>query len=102
MALGLLTAMALQRFRTNRRLWVVFSLILFLVPWFIPMIGKYSEAPPLLYPVSIFLEGDRTWALKNTGLLVMLFGVPALLVGWVLQCLVTIFRRRKEKSSDAA
>ncbi len=94
--------MTLQRFKTNPRLWLVFSLTLFLVPWFIPMLGKYSKTPPLWYPVSIFGSGDTIWALKGTGTLVLLFGVPAVLVGWVLQCIVTMFRRRKENPASAA
>ncbi len=88
--------MALTRFKTNRRLWLIFSTVLFLVPWFTPLIGKMGESPPLVYPFEIFAQSDKLSALKATGALVLLFGVPALLVGWALQCTVVMFTLRKE------
>jgi hypothetical protein len=94
--------MALTRFKTDRKLWIIISAVLFLTPWFIPLIGKMGEAPPLVYPLAIFTGSDRLFALKATGILVLLFGVAALLIGWVLQCAFVMFKRRNGKNDHAA
>jgi hypothetical protein len=61
-----------------------------------------DEMPPVVYPLGIFTSSDRLFALKATGILVLLFGVPAFLIGWALQCAVVMFTHRKEKSDHAA
>ncbi len=94
--------MASARFKTNRRLWSVISTVLFLVPWFIPLIGKSGEMPMYVYPVGIFTAADTVAALSGTAVGILFFGVPALLGGWVVQCVVVMLMQRKENSDHAA
>lgn len=82
----------MQKFKTNYWLWAMFALLLFVPCWFIPWLGK----------------GDTTFAamlrclragLLMTDLLffILVYGVPAAAIGWVMQALMMVFLRRRSQ-----
>jgi hypothetical protein len=95
--------MALQRFQTNKRLWLLFSMALFLVPWFIPFIqvGKGEQVDPFVFLTKTFLYSDEMLFFSAvTGLFVIAFGIAAGVIGWALQSVVLVIIRRKEDTRN--
>jgi hypothetical protein len=89
----------MTRFRTNRRLWFAISLVLFIVPWFVPMIELNPRMAPARLWLALFapVPGHITDVLVFLGSFILLFGLPAIAVGWVLQCVVIIIRAGGKK-----
>jgi hypothetical protein len=84
----------MSRFRTNRRVWFAISLVLFIVPWFVPMIELNPRMAPTRLWLALFAPvlGHMTDVLVFLGWFIVLFGLPAIALGWVLQCLVVMVR----------
>jgi len=100
--------MALKHFRTSKRLWFYISLVLFVIPWFIPWFGHdlYISCPAVLW-IAVFARldsfGETIGALQFLVLFTLSFGVPAVSIGWVLQCIIVMVRdMRKRKTPNAA
>ena len=88
--------MALKRFRTEWRLWLCLSLALFVVPWFVPMLsakGGPNVAPGMLW-VGFFAAPSQIGedGLTFMGILTLLFGIPAIALGWVLQGIIVMIK----------
>ncbi len=82
--------MALNRFKTDRRLWFWISLVLFGIPWFVPtLIGK-SEVAPIVYLFTDLDEAGIGAALMSLATFSFWWGIPAVLVGWVLQSIIVV------------
>jgi len=94
--------MALKRFQTSKRLWLIISGILFVVPWFISYDMKggtfYNWYYWLMLVRSPGIESLLTWLYC-----VLYYGVPAVAFGWIIQCVVVIVRDYvREKYHHAA
>lgn len=85
----------LKRFKTHVGLWLLISLVLFLVPWF--MMDIKAGGDNIKYPVQLWfaLLSDPS----NIGEVIsrifhfsLLFAVPALAIGWVVQCFIIMIR----------
>ena len=97
--------MTLTRFKSNPRLWLVLSTILFVVPWFVPITGqevlwKYWALLFLLPFTPDFTPDHFFFALQGVGIGLLMFGIPALAVGWVLQCLAVMIWRAAIKGGQ--
>ena|SRR5215469_285961 len=90
--------MALKRFKTDWRIWLCISLLLFAIPWFIQEpLGKAN-----LMPVALFFNGPETgswsdpdeagWRLFFIAFWTVCCGIPAVLVGWVMQAIAVSVR----------
>lgn len=86
--------MKLKRFRTDLRIWLTVSAILFIPPWFVGTIDKHEEVRPYNLWVMLFSQ-PLSFPTLITGILTcsVMFGAAALAVGWVLHCLVVMIRR---------
>jgi hypothetical protein len=90
----------MKRYGTHKRAWIVALLALFLPRWFVPIIME--EIPPwVLIPVLFAFEGHFFETVSMLGVFVVLFGVPAVAVGWVLQCLYIVFATNRESNLES-
>ena len=99
--------MPLKRFKTDRRLWFWISIALFIVPWFIPMFGKDSAMRPMdmffVLVSSVGSDVDMFGALAAIGFYTVLLGIPAAVMGWVLQGLIVMLKSpRKDEDAKAS
>jgi hypothetical protein len=98
--------MALKQFRTNMRLWLLASLVLFVPPWFIMEIGTGSgdiKHPIQLWFILFGSHGNSGSVISRIIACTLLFGISALIIGWVLQCLITMIRVVvRERKRDTA
>jgi hypothetical protein len=99
-------AMTLKPFRTNVRLWLFVSVILFVLPWFIMDIGTGGD--DIKHPIQLWFGlfsrdansgpvGSRIFAFT------LLFGISALVIGWVVQCLIIVVQDicgQKKRNDD--
>jgi hypothetical protein len=96
--------MALTRFKTDWRWWTWISLVLFVVAWFIPMLFMKGDAgTPAYFWILLFTHPSYFFeTLVFIGMYSLLFSIPAISIGWVLQCVVVMIREaRKQKSQNA-
>jgi hypothetical protein len=85
----------MQKFKTSYLLWTAFSLLLFLPGWFIPWLGKHDTTfAAMSRGLSQRLYSDT---LPDLAFFLLLYGLPAAAVGWVLQALVRVFSQWKNK-----
>jgi hypothetical protein len=97
--------MALKRFTTDRRLWFWISLVLFVIPWFLPLGDmKGSSFPMGIYVVGLFFGFDHFGeCLVVVAMCSLFFSIPAAVIGWVIQCIVVMIREARRRSlHDAA
>lgn len=89
--------MSLKRFRIDRRLWFWISLVLFVVPWLLPIWDvKGSPMPPGNCWIILFTHPDHFGeTMTIIGAFALLFGVPAISIGWVLQGFIVMLRDAK-------
>jgi hypothetical protein len=86
-----------RRFHTNRLLWLFISLALLLPGWFVP------DTMPRLFLQELFTDPRPRSLLNGVFFYALLYGVPAVSLGWVLQgVMVMLTRRRKERGHNAA
>jgi hypothetical protein len=90
----------MTRFRTNRRLWLTISLVLFIVPWFIPLIELQPKMAPARLWLGLFDPRHFSEVFVMLVWWILLFGVPAIAVGWVLQCLIILIRAAKRNNES--
>ena len=80
-----------RRFETNNRLTLIISAVLFILLWFIPLFGKaYGPVGIRLFSRLFSSPQDFSVNLNRIISCTLMFGLAALCVGWVLQCLVVI------------
>lgn len=93
--------MVIKKFKTDIRLWLWISLVLFLAPWFIPIIPDKNR---LLMPISSLVDASPNYIIwEGIGILTLLFGVPAVAIGWVFQCMIVLAKgRREHKAPDTS
>ena len=88
--------MKLKRFKTDFRLWVIVSLVLFALPWWFGFeIGKQGSNP--VHPAQLFVilfDGSLNQSAVVAGIAVcaLIFGITAVIAGWLTQCLIVIAR----------
>jgi hypothetical protein len=106
--------MQAKHFKSDKRLWFYFGLVVFVSLWFVPMIPYPDE---MVRPSACWIAILKTptgdgWAWKDwiqilrdlPGVLLailvvsLLLSVPSFVAGWVLQAAVVFFRQAKEKS----
>ena len=80
------------KFRTNKRLWLILSLALFLPLWFVPWVGKGAGDRAFDYVRAIPRKDSD--AIKGTVFFFFFYGIPAVCVAWPLQALVVVMRTR--------
>jgi hypothetical protein len=86
------------KYFTNVPLWILFSFLLFIPGWFIPIFPQKSGGHATA--ITVFSELINRPAPNSKSnlflvMLVILFAVPAISLGWVLQCLITWFLARR-------
>jgi hypothetical protein len=97
---AILKQMNLRRFTTHKRLWLFVSLTLFLIPWFVIPFGKGNEMTPAGLWLVLFQYPDHAYSTALFLLIfIFLFGIPALAIGWVLQCLIVILASSFKKQT---
>src|ERR1700677_4393000 len=89
--------MAFKRFQTDWRLWFWISLVLFVTPWFLPLVNmKGSHVPPIIWWGILFTDPSHfEESLIIIAMFILLVGIVAIYVGWVLLCLLVMSRSRK-------
>jgi len=89
--------MKFKRFTTDRRLWLWISLTLFVISWFLPfdnVKGGWVFRPGFVV-FSLFLDRDFLAGLFFASLFSLLFCIPAVVGGWIIQCIVVMIRGRR-------
>jgi hypothetical protein len=99
--------MKVKRYQTSQRLWFFITLAIFILFWFIPSEMKGSRvtsASFLLMGLGLVFESGMTGTermlmvlccAQSFIFLTLLFGVPAMALGWVLQSIIQIVRHRE-------
>lgn len=94
--------MGFTKFNTDRRLWFWISLVLFVIPWFLPIIWVKGESlRPAHYWIGLFTDSSHMEELVGIGYFTSLFGVTAFAVGWVFQCVIVMVKSRRENMMNA-
>jgi hypothetical protein len=88
--------MAFKRFKTDKRIWLCISLLLFAIPWFIQEpLGKTNLMPVVIF----FKDPDGAgvgWRLLFIFVWTFFCGIPATLIGWVAQAILVFVRDRRK------
>ncbi|EEF57432.1 hypothetical protein [Pedosphaera parvula] len=89
------------KYFTNLPLWFLLSFILFIPGWFIPIF--HAKGAEYLSAASIVSDLVRAFRFNPKIYLpllmfFLLFAVPALSLGWVIQCLIVMARAKRLKS----
>jgi hypothetical protein len=84
--------MSLPRFTTDRRLWFWISLVLFAAPWFVCTFGKDDDHPIMLLRMIVTQPSHFVEVLPFILAFTLLFGIPAVILGWVVHCILVIVR----------
>jgi hypothetical protein len=85
--------MRLKQFKTHKPLWLWVSLVLFVPPWFVGGVGKYEDMPAAgLWLVLFSNPVNLGAALSRLFVCTLFFGIPALVIGWVIHCLIIVVR----------
>lgn len=98
--------MILTRFQTDKRLWKRIAGVLFAVGWFIPSATLSKNGPlatageMLVCCVQTYWDPTMPREMFFIVFLVLLaqitvFGVAAVVAGWILQCVVVMVRKQK-------
>jgi hypothetical protein len=96
--------MAFRKFKTDRRLWFWISLVIFVIPWLLPIIVfRGHAAQPAVLWSGLFTDPNYMDSyLAGIGIFTLAFGVPAVAISWVFQwMIVSAKNKRKHKTSDA-
>ncbi len=90
--------MAPKRFKTDLRLWFCISFALFTIPW-LTSSYNYFEMPPArvlielcIHPTNIH---ETIGILEVLAILGGMISIPAVCLGWILQCVVVMVRDAK-------
>lgn len=97
--------MPLKRLKTNIGVWLMVSLVLFVPPWFTFQCGKGPNEHPAQFVPMLFQGGDESLgAMVGLPTFALIFGIPALVIGWVLHCLIIIIKNavtgKKTRETD--
>lgn len=112
-------------FKTDERLWCRISLVLFVVPWLLPILdvkgsmerpgvvildsfrGSFVRiASSVTAPGVVIFDSFRDLfehigsLVTAIGIFSLVFGIPAIAVGWVLHCFVVIIRDGKNARAE--
>ena len=81
--------MSLPKYETNKRIWLWISVLLFIPCWFIPWEGMgFIPIQAVVSPLAL-------------ALFALLFGIPALAIGWVVQCIAVMAGKRMRRSTKS-
>jgi hypothetical protein len=95
--------MSLKRFKTDKRWWFWISLVLFVVPWFLPILNVEGSpmSPGVCSIILLKHPGHIGGTLTMIGTFTLLIGVPAISIGWVLQYIIVRIRdARRNKTQN--
>ena len=91
----------MKRFTTNKRLWFLISLVLFVVPWFVLRTGKGDEMCPAAIWIILFQYPEHLFETACFLLAwTVILGVPAVSAGWVLQALAVVIKGALTRGAD--
>lgn len=99
--------MAFIKVKTDRRLWFWISLVLFVIPWLLPIYVLEGHAiQPIVFWARVFYDPsimDEGW---GGNLIIMeLFSlhacIPAVALGWILQWFIVLARGRRENKTKS-
>jgi hypothetical protein len=104
--------MAFKRFQTDLRLFFWITLAVFVILWFVPVDPFFCNnfQPAVISWVGFFADffSDpfsiyKSESLVYIGCFSLVFGAIALLVGWIVHCMVVMIRNamRKKPKNDA-
>ena len=88
----------MKRFTTERRLWFWISVGLFVVPWFLPIVGDKggNVAAWHFWRVLFVYPSHFVETLVGLAMLSLVFGIPAIALGWVAQAVIVMFRKGRK------
>ena len=84
-------------FKTNTRLWVAVSAMLFVACWFIPIIGVQPAMPGFVILLGLFDSVHFHEVLPMAAILLFAFASGAVIGGWILQCVFVMLRHARSR-----
>jgi hypothetical protein len=87
--------MKFTRFKTDRKWWLGISLVLFLVPWFLPIWDvndDYKHMPAMIWVILFSHPESFGETLGFICVWAVAFGIPAVSIGWVIHCVAVMIR----------
>ena len=87
----------MQKFKTSFRLWAVCSLVLFVPCWFMPFLAQDDTVFAAM--LRCFRAG---LPMTDFFVFALIFAIPAIVIGWVMQAIITICVRRKREEKPAS
>ncbi len=90
--------MALKHYKTDLRLWFWISAVLNAIAWYLPI--SYDGATPVFFCIFSFRKDSLTDSLTISLVYTLMFGIPAIVLGWILQCVVVIVWGRLGSAHD--
>lgn len=94
--------MALIRHKTDWRLWLFISVVIFAVFWFLPIIGEKESSVPAyhLFPILFQYPHSAGETFFVLCIITGFFAIAAGVFGWVIQCFVVIVKDNRRKKDD--
>ena len=89
--------MSLKRFQMDVRFWLWISGTLFTACWVVPSILN-DDHQPLIY----FAYLDHVDCRYGIVMLILWFGIPSVIIGWVIHCIVVLIRDRHKHQTNTA
>lgn len=90
--------MKAQVYKTDKRLWLIASLGIFIPLWF----GEDVNGIPHwgLFPLLFAFPDHAGETLGFLTAFSVLFGVPAVLLGWIIQCVIVMLKFMRTKPQN--
>jgi hypothetical protein len=89
--------MALKRYKTDLRLWCCISAVLNAILWYLPI--SQDGMTPVFFCIDSFSHDSLTDSLTISLVYTLMFGIPAIVLGWILQCLAVMVWGRLGKAN---
>jgi hypothetical protein len=86
-----------MQFKTNKRLWLAVSVVIFIACWFIPMFGAQPALPGFIFLAGLFDPTHFREVLPMAAMLLFAFASGAIIVGWILQCVFVMLRYARSR-----
>jgi hypothetical protein len=93
----MILGVGVMRFKTNKRLWLAVSAVLFVACWFIPTIGVQPAMPGFVLLLGFFDPAHFREVLPIVAILLFAFASGAVIVGWILQCVFVMLRHARSR-----
>jgi hypothetical protein len=88
----------MRKYPTNKRVWLIASVMLFVIPWF----GRDVNGTPHwgLFVIPFEFPNHASEALILIGMFSALIAGPAIAMGWVIQCVIVMIASAVRKQSN--